>query len=417
VFSRGKEARSRVAMYRGRGIRTLAVIGAVALTLSACGSGGSGDPGDEVVVGVVIPLSGATAAVGESIRHGYEMAEAEINEAGGVGGQNLKFEFGDHTGDPAAGAREARTLVQQKGAVALTGSYESGVTLVVAQTAEQLKVPFVVPYSSATSITESGFKYTFRTRPPLPEWSKTMSEFLVWQGQNGGKAVSKVGFLVDGTEYGQTAKAAYDEAAKAAGLDVVGTRTLEQGQTNLSAQMTQLRQSGAEAIYASTYLESSMGAIRTMDSLGWAVPYMTVGSGIVHPAFFDLGGLAEGVTSSTAWSASLKNEKSQAFAEAYETEYDAVPTDDAAYAYAAAYLIKEAVENAGDDASPASISDSLRNDEFTSPEANIIPTDGVVKFDEKGQAHPSILMAQAQGGEWKVVFPEKFAAADFKPIG
>ena len=244
-----------------------------------------------------------------------------------------------------------------------------------------------------------------------------MSEFLVWQGKNGGEPVSKVGFLVDGTEYGQTAKAAYADAAKAAGLDVVGTRTLEQGQTNLSAQMTQLKQSGAEAIYASTYLESSMGAIRTMDSIGWAVPYMTVGSGIVHPAFFDLGGLAEGVTSSTAWSASLKNEKSQEFAKEYEAKYDAVPTDDAAYAYAAGYLMQEAAENAGDDVSPASIAKSLRTDEFKKPETNIIPTDGVLKFDEKGQAHPSILMAQAQGGEWKVVFPDKFAAAKFKPIG
>jgi branched-chain amino acid transport system substrate-binding protein len=405
-------------MYRGRSIRTLAATGAALLALSACGSGGEGSAADEeIVVGVVIPLSGATASVGESIRHGYEMAEAEINEAGGVDGRDLKFEFGDHTGDPAVGAREARTLVQQKGAVALTGSYESGVTLVVAQTAEQLKVPFVVPYSSATSITESGFKYTFRTRPALPEWSKTMSEFLVWQGDNGGEPVSKVGFLVDGTEYGQTAKSAYADAAKAAGLEVVGTRTLEQGQTNLSAQMTQLRQSGAQAIYASTYLESSMGAIRTMDSIDWTVPYMTVGSGIVHPAFFDLGALAEGVTSSTAWSASLKNEKSQEFAKDYEAEYDAVPTDDAAFAYSAGYLIEEAVENAGEDVSPEALAESLRTDEFKKPETNIIPTGGALKFDEKGQAHPSILMTQAQGGEWKVVFPEEFAAAEYKPIG
>jgi branched-chain amino acid transport system substrate-binding protein len=403
-------------MSRRGSIGALAVTAVMALTVSACG-GGAGGSEDEVVVGVVIPLSGGTAAVGEGIQHGYEMAEAEINEDGGIDGRDLRFEYADHTGDPATGAREARTLIQQEGAVALTGSYESGVTLVVAQTAEQLKVPYVVPYSSATSITESGFKYTFRTRPPLPVWSKTMSEFLVWQGKNGGDPVSKVGLLVDGTEYGQTAKTAYEDAAEAAGLEVVGSRTLEQGQTNLSAQMTQLRQSGAQAIYASTYLDSSMGAVRTMKSLDWTVPYMTVGSGIVHPAFFDLGQLAEGVTSSTSWSASLDNEASKAFAKDYEAEYGDVPTDDAAYAYAAGYLIKEAIENAGDDVSAESITESLRNDEFTSPEVNIIPTGGSLEFDEKGQAHPSILMAQAQDGEWKAVFPEEFAAAEYKPIG
>ena len=78
-----------MAMYRGRSIRTLAATGAALLALSACGSGGAGGADDEIVVGVVIPLSGATASVGESIRHGYEMAEAEINKAGGIDGQDL----------------------------------------------------------------------------------------------------------------------------------------------------------------------------------------------------------------------------------------------------------------------------------------------------------------------------------------
>lgn len=405
-------------MSRRAGISALAATAVVAVTVSACGGGsGEGAADEEVVVGVVIPLSGATAAVGDGIRQGYELAEEEINAAGGINGVDLRFEYADHTGDPATGANEARTLIQQKGAVALTGSYESGVTLVVAQTAEQLKVPYLVPYSSATSITESGFEYTFRTRPPLPEWAETMSQFLVWQGENGGSSVSKVGMLVDGTEYGQTAESAYKEAARAAGFEIVGSRTFEQGQTNLSSQMTQLRESGAQAIYGSSYLQSSMGAIRSMNSLGWTVPYMTIGSGIVHPAFFDLGKRAEGVTSSTSWSASLDNEASKAFAEAFQEKYDTIATDDDAYAYSAAYVLKEAIENGGEAIDSQSITESLRNDEFSSEGANIIPSGGSLKFDEKGQAHPSILMAQVQAGKWKAVFPEQFATADFEPIG
>lgn len=403
-------------MSRGRTLRNVVAAGLAVAMFAGCGGGGDA-AADEIKVGVVIPLSGATASIGQAIRHGYELAAKEINADGGVDGKTLAFEFADHAGDPATGAREARTLVQQKKVSALTGSYESGVTLVVAQAAEQLKTPYLVPYSSATSITESGFKYTFRTRPPLPEWAKTMSEFLVWQGKHGGKPVSKVGRLVDGTEYGQTAKRAFGEAAQAAGLDVVGDRTLEQGQTNLSTQLTQLRSSGAQAVYASTYLESSMGAIRTMDSLGYQVPYMTVGSGIVDPAFFDLGKLAEGVTSSTSWSPSLDGKESKAFAKAYQKAYEKIPTDDAAYAYSAAYVLKEAVENSGADATPEKVAGTLRSHEFTSPQANIIPSGGKIKFDAHGQAHPSILMAQAQDGQWKAVYPAKFASHEYRPIG
>ncbi len=404
-------------MGRARRLRILAVAGIAPLIIAGCSGSGGSSAGGEITVGAVIPLSGGTASVGQNIRRGYELAQQEINQAGGIDGKNLTFEFADHTGDPATGARAARTLVQQKKVVALTGSYESGVTLVVAQTAEQLKTPYLVPYSSATSITESGFKYTFRTRPALPEWAKTMSQFLVWQGDNGGKQISKVGLLDDGTEYGQSAKTAYTNAAKAADLQVVGAQALEQGQTNLSTQLAQLRSAGAQAIYASTYLQSSMGAIRSMDSLGYHVPYMTVGSGIVDPTFFDLGRLAEGVTSSTSWSPSLENNASKAFAAAYEKKYNSVPTDDAAYAYSAAYVLKEAIQNAGKDVTPEKVAASLRSDKFTSPQANIIPSGGTIKFDEHGQAHPSILMAQAQGGQWKTVFPADLASAKYEPIG
>ncbi|WP_340539087.1 ABC transporter substrate-binding protein [Nocardioides sp. GXZ039] len=403
-------------MRRTRGAWKVAALLSASLVLAAC-NGDSGGSEDAIEVGVVIPLSGPTAGVGEYIQRGYELAQEEINADGGIDGRDLEFKFGDHAGDPATGAREARTLVQQDKVVALTGSYESGVTLVVAQTAEQLKAPYIVPYSSATSITESGFTYTFRTRPPLPEWAKTMTDFLTWQADNGGQPVEKVGLLVDGTEYGDTAAAAYEEAAQAAGLTVVDKRTLTQGDTNLSAQMTQLRNSGAQAILASTYLESSMGAIRTLDSLDWDVPYMTVGSGIVAPAFFDLGELANGVTSTTSWASTIDNEASKKFAEAYKAKYDAEPTDDAAYAYAAAYLIKEAIEKAGEDADAEAIAETLRTAEFTSEGANIIPTGGTLKFDEKGQAHPAILMAQAEDGVWNSVFPEEFASSDYVPSG
>ena len=160
-----------------------------------------------------------------------------------------------------------------------------------------------------------------------------------------------------------------------------------------------------------------MGAIRSMDSLGYHVPYMTVGSGIVDPAFFDLGKLAEGVTSSTSWSSSLDDKASQAFAAAYQKAYGSVPTDDAAYAYSAAYVLKEAIANAGDDVTPEAVADSLRTDKFVSPQANIIPSGGSITFDDKGQAHPSILMAQAQGGQWKAVYPAQFASDKYQPIG
>ena len=406
------------------GVTVMVLLAALA---AGCGSGTGGADGGAggeedgpLRIGVVIPLSGATAEIGEQVRSGYELARQEINQGGGIGGRQLEFVYADHTGDPATGAREARRLIRQEGVAALTGSYESGVTIVVAQTAEQAQVPYLVPYSSATSITNSGFRYTFRTRPALPVWSQTMVEFLTWQADNGGVPVDRVGLLVDDTEYGQTAAEAYENAAERAGLEVSSTETFEQGETNLAPQATRLRSGGADAILAASYLQSSIGAIRTLDSLDFRVPYMTVGTGIVAPGFFDLGPLAEGVTSSTSWASTLESrtsESSQAFDRRFREQVGRPPTDDAAYAYSAAFVLEEAVEK-GDGASPAAITETLRTGEFTSPQANVIPAEGgSISFDEKGQANTTIVMAQAQGDEWVVVFPEEFAAAELETGG
>ena len=96
-------------------------------------------------VGVVIPLSGLTSQVGEKVKAAYQLAEQEINQAGGVNGEPIQFVFADHQGRPDVGAREAERLVEQEKVVALSGSYESGVTLAVAQVAERRKSPYLVP--------------------------------------------------------------------------------------------------------------------------------------------------------------------------------------------------------------------------------------------------------------------------------
>src|SRR5690606_33180832 len=113
-------------------------------------------------------------------------------DAGGVAGEPLKFVFADHQGKPDIGAREAERLVEQENVSALTGSYESGVTLAVAQVAERRRIPYLVPYSAANLITESGLKYTFRTRPPSRLWVDAMYNFLEAAAKQSGKSIDKI---------------------------------------------------------------------------------------------------------------------------------------------------------------------------------------------------------------------------------
>ena len=57
----------------------------------------------------------------------------------------------------------------------------------MAQVAERRKIPYLVPYSAANRITESGLKYTFRTRPPSRLWVDAMYKYLDTAAKQSGK--------------------------------------------------------------------------------------------------------------------------------------------------------------------------------------------------------------------------------------
>ena len=55
-------------------------------------NGGNGDAsGEPLVFGVVAPLSGGAAMVGDTIIKGLELAQGEINDAGGINGRPVEF--------------------------------------------------------------------------------------------------------------------------------------------------------------------------------------------------------------------------------------------------------------------------------------------------------------------------------------
>ncbi|ABE36740.1 receptor ligand binding region family protein [Paraburkholderia xenovorans LB400] len=364
-----------------------------------------------VKVGVVIPLSGMTSQIGDKVKAAYSLAQQEINAAGGINGEPLQFVFADHQGKPDVGAREAERLIEQDKVQALTGSYESGVTLAVAQVAERRKVPYLVPYSAADRITESGFRYTFRTRPPSRVWVDTMFDYLASAAAQSGKPFNTVAILSEDGAYGQGIVEDIRQSAAAHHKQIVDVETFHGGAQDLTAQISKIRASGADAILAASYLNDTMKAVQTMNMLQFRRPYMTIGTGEIDAGFFQLGPLAENQVGTTAWLPDIKVPGAADFAARVKNALKIDANDDVAYAYSSAYVYKEAVE-AGKSAAPEAVRQALATHTFTSARANLVPHQGAyLKFDAKGQANTVILAAQAQGGRWVTVWPAALAGA------
>jgi len=100
-------------------------------------------------------------------RQGWQLALAEINDAGGLlGGRPLEVVSRDDGGKPDDAVRVAGELVAKEHVVLLAGSFFSHVGLAIGDFASHNKVPFVAAEPLSDSLTWSqGNRYTFRLRP------------------------------------------------------------------------------------------------------------------------------------------------------------------------------------------------------------------------------------------------------------
>src|SRR5436190_184122 len=122
-----------------------------------------------VKIGAIFPLSGNAASAGVHAKAAIEVAIDIINNdhpelgdfplakgAGlpGLGGAKVEVVFADNQGSPATGQNQALRLITEEKVVALTGAYQSGVTLTVSQITEKYGIPFVNGESVAAGHTE-----------------------------------------------------------------------------------------------------------------------------------------------------------------------------------------------------------------------------------------------------------------------
>ena len=70
--------------------------------LTACGGSASKDSGghtDAFYIGGIGPTTGAAAIYGNAVKNGAQIAIDEINEAGGLNGTKIKYDFQDDVHD------------------------------------------------------------------------------------------------------------------------------------------------------------------------------------------------------------------------------------------------------------------------------------------------------------------------------
>ena len=368
----------------------------MALSLAGC-SGGSMDDsssssakasGDSITIGTVTTNSGTAAAYGEAEVKGFELAVSEINAKGGINGKKVKLESMDDKGDATEASNAYNKLAGDNNVLAVAGPTISATTAAVAPLADQSKLVTIAPAATSDSI-ETG-NYLFRTCFKDSYQGEVAARFAAENLK-----VKKVAVLYGtGDPYSSGVGEAFAKAAEKLGLEVVDKESSSSADdTEYSAQLQKIQASGAELLYAPYYYSvAGPYIIPQARSVGFE-------GYVMGPDGYD-GLKLTGDKSqynktyyTTHYSADYNtNTKVQDFIKSYKSKNNAEPNTFAALGYDTIYMIKQAIEKAGENATREDVRNAVAGMTF----------DGVTgKFtmDKSGSPTKSVTVLEMKDGK------------------
>jgi branched-chain amino acid transport system substrate-binding protein len=405
----------------------LKLLSAAAL-LGAVASGASAD--DKVVkIGAVFPMTGGAASAGIHAKFALEVAMDIINNAhpelgdfplakhaglAGLGGAKVDVSFADNQGSPATGQNQALRLITEEKVVALTGAYQSGITLTASAIAEKYGIPFVNGESVAANLTERGFKWFFRVTPIASDFAKIYSEFLADMKASGAKTDS-IALVHDNTEYGTSVAGTITQAFKDKGLTVALDISYGVNATDVQSQVLQLKEKKPDVVIMISYTSDAILYAKTMQALDYK-PAMLLAddAGYSDPSFIKaVGKSSQGVFNRSSWSVGAPGSTTAIIADLYKKKSGDEMDDTAARQMQGFFVLCEAIDRAGS-TEPAKIQAALQKTDLK-PNQLMMGYKGV-KFDDKGQnVLASGVIIQLQDGEnYVAVWPK--ANAEKAPV-
>lgn len=397
--------------------------GALVTTVALCGIA---QAESTVKVGYLIPLSGTSAAsIGQEMSRGTRLAVDHINQAGGIDsldGAALELLEVDTRGDARVGSTEAERLITSEDVSVLLGAYQSSVTLPSTAVAERYEIPWIVDLAAAEAITERGFRYVFRpTQVPSSANAEGSVNFVKWAAENLDPEPKSVAIIYENTDWGQDMAKTLREGFADSGLDIVMDESYAPNSSNLRPLVLKLKGTDPDIVSVTAYTGDAIQIQRLMTQLR-IDPMAVIGSAAGHAdrSFIPTVGERDthGVFTTNGWAgydATVTTPFAQRFWDEYVAEYDAVPTEFGVSAYAAVWVLKDALERAGSD-DPDAIRDALAETDMRDNDVTGL-TGYRIAFDETNQnTHKGFVMQQIQNGQYSTVWPAHLKPEDVEIV-
>ncbi len=335
---------------KGKGRKKLALVLCVLMMfslLAGCGSQGAtsdkaADQGDTIKLGFLGALTGSVANYGIPGKKGMEMAIDELNAKGGILGKQVEGIYEDNKGETSEIANITTKYITKDKVTALVGDPCTGLTKVAADIAQKNKVVIFSAGATGAGVVEIG-DYVFRNTLLDTVAAPAVVDWMI--NQKGWKNLAVITSGNNG--YSTALTPIFKQAINDKGGKIVAEDTINDGETDFTAQVTKLKNAGADALVFTGYYTEAALLMNQAKQKNLDIT-LVGGDGLYGQDLVKLGGDAvkEKVIFYAGFSTDQPSAETSKFLEAYRARYHEDPDMFSAQFYDAVMILAQAMENA-----------------------------------------------------------------------
>jgi branched-chain amino acid transport system substrate-binding protein len=354
---------------------------------------------DAYKVGAVFSVTGRTSFLGEPEKKTAVMIEEEVNKNGGIDGHPLKLIIYDDESDETKCVLAVKRLIKKDKVPVIIGPSLSGNTLAVVKVCNDAKIPLIsCAASNKIVMPVNQRKWIFKVPQSDTHAVEKIYEYLGKQG------IKKIAIVSVSTGFGASGREELLRLAPKMGMTIVADERYGPKDTDITAQLTRIRGTDAQAIVNWSVGPTQVLAVKNWRDLGMAsIPFyqshgfgsrknIELAAGAAETVLCPLGrvNIPDLVPADNP-----QKKVIMAYNAAYQKKYNEPLSSFGGHAWDALHLVIDALKAVGPD--PAKIRDYVEN------RKSFVGQHGVFNFspsDHNGLTKDAFVMVIVQDNDW-----------------
>lgn len=379
----------------------------IALVIAGCSSSGAkaGQTSGPLKIGMSLPLTGPVADVSKSGYQGYKAWAAQVNASGGLLGRQIKLDVLDDGFDPNQNGSNYTRLISQNKVDLLLGTFSSLLNAPASAIAARQGMLYIEPSGGAASLFKRGFKNLFFAQPGTTD--TLPDQFVAWiTSLPASERPTTSAYVTQDDPSASPAVAKFKSKLEALGIKTVYNETYDPSTSNFDTIASAVAHKAPQLVIQGAVADDGAQFVRSLEKLKFSPKVLFQTNAPADEAYPSAIGKsnAEGVFTAEAWSAKATYPGNAEFVAAYTKMFGSAPTEDAANSYTAGQVLAAAVKAVG------KIDQKALAAWLHSHTVNTIV--GPLKWDSAGDPEGSLLLAQWQRGELKIIAPKSAATTN-----